>query len=155
MALTVLVFCILILAACAPKQKVLSDEEAYKRFVGTWVNTEYPGTPERTQVTVIRPDYIGEDWPFPTSAVPDGKWTIKVKKTWGDEKGNTYCQFFLKNEEDSTHRTAALMRVDKKGEVWEFCKKSYGFGNLTEETAIYPEEIDTGLQSYLVYYRKK
>ena len=22
-----------------------------------------------------------------------GSWTIKVKKTWVDEKGDTYCQF--------------------------------------------------------------
>ncbi|OHD68006.1 MAG: hypothetical protein A2177_07850 [Spirochaetes bacterium RBG_13_68_11] len=154
-ALTALVISALVLAACAPKQRVLSDEEAYKRFVGTWVNTEYPGTPERTKVTVIRPDYVGEDWPFPTSTVLDGQWTIKIKKTWVDEKGNTYCQFFGRYVEDPTHRFAALMRVDQKGEVWEDCSKAVGVGDNAEDRAVYPEKIDSSLSSYWIYYRKK
>lgn len=157
MALTALVICALALADCAPKQQVLSDEEAYKRFVGTWVNTEYPGTLLQTQVTVIRPDYVGEDWLFPTSAAPDGTWTIKVKKTWVDEKGNTYCQMYntRTHPEYMRHEVAALMRVDKKGEVWELCAKGVGVGNLAEDTAVYPEEIDPNLRSYYIYYRKK
>ena len=48
--------CGLLLSGCARK---ISDEQAYQRFVGTWVNTDYPGTLERSQVTVIRPDYFG------------------------------------------------------------------------------------------------
>ncbi len=150
-ALTVLVLGTLVLEACAPKQNVLSDEEAYKRFVGTWVNTMYHGTLAQSQVTVIRPDYVGEDWLFPSSAAPAGRWTIKVKKTWVDEKGNTYCQSVNTRTEpaDQQHSVAALMRVDKEGNTWEFCCSLAGLGD------VYPEEIDTSLPSYYVYYRKK
>ena len=34
--------CGLLLSGCSRGQQSLSDEEAYKRFVGTWVNTDYP-----------------------------------------------------------------------------------------------------------------
>ncbi len=140
----------------APLSK-LSDEEAYQRFVGTWVNTKYPGTLEFTQVTVIRPDYVGEDWLFPKSTVPVGEWTIKVKKTWVDEKGSVYIQSYntRTKPEDEQHSSAALMRVDKKGKVWECCIKPFGFGKAPSfEEALYPEEIDPNLQWYWIYYRK-
>ena len=99
LALVALMGCTLVLAGCKPKQAAPSDEEAYKRFVGTWVNTDYPGTLPQSQITVIRPDYVGEDWLFPDSTGPAGSWTIKVKKTWVDEKGDTYCQFFYREIE--------------------------------------------------------
>jgi hypothetical protein len=115
------------------------------------VNTLYPGTLEQSQVTVIRPDYVGEDWRFLGSTAPVGRWTIKVKKTWVDAKGNTYCQSFNTRTEPENlrHSVAALMRVDKKGNTWEFCAWPAGPGDF------YPEEIDSGLPSYYVYYRKK
>jgi hypothetical protein len=87
--------CTLVLTGCKPKQGALSDEEAYKRFVGTWVNTDYPGTLYQSQITVIRPDHVGEDWLFPDSTGPASQWTIKVRNQV--EKGDTYCQFFSKN----------------------------------------------------------
>ena len=48
-----LVFLPLVLAGCKPKQAALSDEEAYKRFVGTWVNTDYPGTLAQSQMQAV------------------------------------------------------------------------------------------------------
>jgi hypothetical protein len=144
----VLVVCSLVLAGCSGGRKILTDEEAYKRFVGTWVNTAYPGTLARSQVTVIRPDYVGEDWLFPNSTSPDGQWEIKVKKTWVDEKGNTYCQCFLRYIKGSTSHLTALMRVDKEGKVWEITTIH------TSENDFYPEVIDPQLQNYWVYYRK-
>ena len=157
LALVALVVSAMVLAGCAPKQKALSDAEAYKRFIGTWVNTDYRGTVEQSQVTVIRPDYVLEDWQFPDSTGPAGRVTIRVKKTWVDEKGNTYCQTYntRTHPESMRHSVAALMRVDKKGEAWEICIKPSGFGILTEDTAVYPEKIDSNLQYYYIYYRKK
>jgi len=140
----------------APPSK-LSDEEAYQRFVGTWANTKYPGTLEFTQVTVIRPDYVGEDWSFLKSTVPAGEWTIKVKKTWVDEKGNIYIQYYSTRTkpEYKQHSFAALMRVDKKGRVWENCIKPFGFGKAPSfEDAVYPEEMNPNLKWYWIYYRK-
>ena len=158
LALAVLAVCSLVLAACAPRQQALSDEAAYQRFVGTWVNTEYPGTLMKSQVTVIRPDHVGEDWRRPDSTRAEGQWAIKVKKTWVDEKGNTYCQFYLTRTLPASMRysVGALMRVDKKGRVWEMCDKPTGFGRIpTEDEAAYPERIDPNLQYYYIYHRKK
>jgi hypothetical protein len=159
-ALTAFVVCVLVAMGCSGGKKPLaklSDEEAYQRFVGKWVNTDYPGTLEFTQVTVIRPDFVGEDWSFPKSTNPIGEWTIKIKKTWVDEKGNTYLQSYntRTKPEDKQHSAAALMRVDKKGKVWECCVKPFGFGKAPSfEDAVYPEKIDPNLQWYYIYYRK-
>jgi len=136
-------------------QKKLSDEEAYKRFVGTWVNTEYPGTLELSQVTVIRPDYVGEDWLFPDSKEPAGQWTIKVRRTWVDEQGYTYCQSWntRTQPESMRHSVAFLMRVDKERKVWEGCVRPSSLIEPPTEDAAYPEQIEkTGY--YFIYYRE-
>jgi beta-lactamase regulating signal transducer with metallopeptidase domain len=92
-------------------REALSDEEAYQRFVGTWATFVQPGT-QRSRVTVIRPDYIAEDRPSVHSRVLEGRWTIEVRKTWVDDRGNTYCQFLGGYVEGSTRQFAGLMRVD-------------------------------------------
>jgi hypothetical protein len=158
LALAVLAVCALVLAGCAPGRRSLSDAEAYQRFVGTWVNMEYPGTLMKSQVTVIRPDYVGEDWRRPDSTRAEGQWAIKVRKTWVDEKGNTYCQFYLTRTLPASmhYSVGALMRVDKRRGVWEMCDKPTGFGRIpAEDEAAYPERIDPNLQYYYIYYRKK
>jgi hypothetical protein len=144
-------WCALVLAGCRQQQGALSDEEAYKRFVGTWVNTDYPGTLYQSQIMVIRPDHVGEDWLFEGSTGPAGQWTIKVKKTWVDGKGDTYCQFFSKNIDFPTKISAVLMRVDKAGTIWECCSQRA----VTEETAVYPDKIDRNTMFYWIYNRRK
>ena len=147
------VACALALASCAREPKTLSEEEAYQRFVGTWVNTEYPGTLERSQVTVIRPDYVGEDRLLPASASADGEWNIKVKKTWVDEKGNTYCQFDLNYTKGSDFAGMALMRVDKERKVWEINSRE-ACQQVSAEDLVYLERIDPLMRNYWIYYRK-
>ena len=44
--------CVLALAGCARKE--LSNEEAYRRFVGTWMNEAYPADLVYPEVRVIR-----------------------------------------------------------------------------------------------------
>jgi len=83
-----------LLAACAATmsgwaQQKLSDEEAYRRFVGTWVNEVYPGDMFQPEMRVIRADRVGEDRLFASSRT-------SIRKTG-----------------------AGLMRVDKAGKVWE------------------------------------
>ena len=144
--LGLLAACALALFGCGRHK--LSGEEAYQRFVGTWVNTDYPGTLARSQVTVIRPDYVGEDWLFPDSPSPDGQWEIKIKQTWVDKQGSTYCQFFLRYIKGFSGHANALMKVDESGKIWEITSVH------TYETDFYPEVIDPQLQQYWIYYRK-
>jgi len=136
----------------------LSDEEAYQRFVGRWVNKDYPGTLDFTQVTVIRPDHVGEDWQFLKSTYALGEWKIRIRKTWVDEKGYTYVQSYNTRTKpaDMQHSSAFLMRVDKKGKVWECCVKPFAQPRTpTFEEAVYPEKIDPSLQWYWIYHREE
>jgi beta-lactamase regulating signal transducer with metallopeptidase domain len=156
-ALAAFALCVLVLLSGSAGRKPLSNEEAYKRFVGRWVNTDYPGTRERAQVTVIRPDYVGEDWLFPDSTSPAGAWDIKVKKTWTDEEGYTYCQYFFQYTKGAFFFGVGLMRVDEDLKVWEVNVMS------NRETGPYPEKIDPTANSlipgvswayYYIYYRE-
>jgi len=151
--LLALAVCSLMLSGCA--QKKLSDEEAYKRFVGRWVNTEYPGTLDLSQVTVIRPDYVGEDWLFPDSQQPAGQWMIKVRKTWVDKQGYTYCQSWntRTQPESMQHSVAFLMRVDKERKVWECSVLPSSRREPPTEDAAYPDRIEK-IGYYYIYYRK-
>jgi len=155
-ALSALVVCALVVAGGCVRSRRVSDAEAYQRFVGTFVNTAYPGTLSHSQVSVIRPDYVGEDWLFPDSAKPDGQWKIKVKRTWVDRAGNTYCQFYSSYiagyYADVKRTSRALMRVDKAGKVWEcfsVCGSEGEAGKYPE-----PENLIKGAPEYYIYYRK-
>jgi hypothetical protein len=152
LALAVLAVSALVLSGCAPK-KALTDEEAYQRFVGTWVNTEYPGSPEQVQVQVNKPDYEMEEWLKPDAPGPVNQWKAIVKKTWVDEKGNTYCQYIAPSAGNPGWLNAWLMRVNKAKKVLEF---QYGGYGLSEAALKLPDSIDPNKsQEYWIYYRKK
>ena len=157
--LSLMAACAWLVLGCsgAKEPKQLSSEEAYQRLVGRWVNPKYPGTLDFSQVTVIRPDYVGEDWLFPESKSAAGEWTIKIKKTWVDEKGYTYVQSYntrIKPEDKHGH-AAALMRVDRKRKVWECVVKPFNpTDRPAEDNTVYPERINPELRWYWIYYRK-
>ena len=152
LATSAVLLCALVLLGGARWKEMLSNEQAYQRVVGTWVNLAYPGAQQRSQVTVIRPDNVAEDRPSPTSTVLDGQWTITVKRTWVDDKANNYCQFFGRYIEGSTRKFAGLMRVDKAGKAIEF---QYGSYSVAEGTLAFPETIDSNRETYWIYYRQE
>ena len=151
LALAALTACTLALMV-GPKLQALSDEEAYLRFVGTWVNTEYPGTPQQAQVTVVKPDYVGEDWLTPDSESPVAQWKFIVKKTWVDEKGNTYCQYIAPSAKNPGWLNAWLMRVDKARKVIEF---QWGSAEISESALRFPKTINPEDRMYSILYRKE
>ena len=152
LALAAAAACALVLSGCAPK-KALTDEEAYQRFVGTWMNTEYAGTPEQVQVTVVKPDHVGEDYPLPDSTSPTAHWNFIVQKTWVDEKGNTNCQYIAPSTRNPGWLNAWLMRVDKARKVLEF---QYGGYDLSEAALKFPQTVDPNdRQGYTILFRKK
>jgi hypothetical protein len=152
MALAAVAACALVLVGGAPKLQALSDEEAYQCFVGTWVNTKYAGTSDNAQVTVVKPDYVGEDWPTPDSTSPTAQWKFIVKKTWADEKGNTYCQYIAPSTNNPGWLNAWLMKVDKARKVIEF---QWGSAQTSESALVFPETIDPKGPMYFILYRKK
>ena len=145
--------CALTLAGCAREPKALSEEGAYQRFVGTWVNAEYPGTLHRSPVSVIRPDCVAEDRLLPDSTGAAGEWKIDVKKAWVDEKGNTYCQFSMNFVKGSDFAGTALMRVDKRRKVLEINSRQ-NCQHVSAEDLVCLERIDPLMSNYWIYYRK-
>ena len=151
-ALNAALVLIAVLSGCARKPGVLSNEEAYKRFVGTWVNTDFPGTPARPQMFVVRPDYVSEDWQLPDSPSPAGRAKIVVKKSWTDGEGYTYQQWFWDYiDAPPDWFGIAVTRVDKAGKVLE----QLNLVGRPEDTESYPEEIIPGGNAYFIYYRQK
>jgi hypothetical protein len=140
----------LALMGCPRSPRALSDEEAYQRFVGIWVNNNYPGTLHQSQLTVIRPDFVGEDRLFPDSSTAEGEWRIKVEKTWVDPKGNTLCRFQIRYYKGSNFVGTALMQVDRRGKVLQINSREA----CEHSTVDFLERIDPLMNNYWVYYRK-
>jgi beta-lactamase regulating signal transducer with metallopeptidase domain len=154
LVLTVAASCVVVLASCVHVQRPLKAEEGWARLVGTWVNHEYQGdcTGNYVEQMIIKPGFVGEGWNRVTDTACSGAWTAKVKKTWTDWRGNTYCQYFFRYPGYPV-TGAALMRVDRSGKVLELNSRT------SQESGTYPEVIDpraTAQKSwyYFIYYRE-
>lgn len=149
-----LAVCVLAAAACAPKPRQLSGEELYQRFIGTWVNTEYPGTTDWPQVMVVLPDHVEERWAFPDSGRPVCRSTNRIKATWVDEQGRACCQMYRTFEYPVPacgNGAAVLMRLDRAGRVCEINSRT----GSESDTSLYLRQIEPELQGYWVYYRNR
>jgi hypothetical protein len=150
----IMVSCLVLLSAGAGRESV-SAEDGYKKFVGEWVNLKYEGTTPQgePQKIVIKADYTGEDWRTAKDPARDAGWTIKVKKVWLDQDGNTCCQYFTRYTERYSWTSLVLMRLSKDGKTLEIISRN-GL-----EAGTYPEKIDPTARSdqgdwYFVYYRQ-
>ena len=149
-AVAVLVVCVLVLAGGVRVRQEGWDEELFQRFVGRWVNAQYPGSYPQPQVTAIRADYLGEEYPFTHSTRVSARWTIQVKRLWVDAQGYAYCQFFSRPIEGFPLSTVTLMRVDREGRVCEMNTEIVA----DERSARYPQRIEPLLSKYWIYYRE-
>jgi hypothetical protein len=151
-ALASLLIGVLLLLGGASARIAPPNAGIYQRFVGSWENTEYAGTPEQAQVTVVKPGYAGEDWLTPDSESPVARWKFIVKKTWVDEKGNTNCQYIAPSAKNPGWLNAWLMRVDKARKVIEF---QWGSAETSESALRFPETIEPEDPMYSILYRKE
>lgn len=149
-AVAVLVVCVLVLAGGLRVRQPGWDEELFQRFVGRWANVEYPGSYPQPQVTCIRADYLGEEYPFIHSTQASARWTIQVSRLWVDAQGYAYCQFFSRPIEGFPLNTVTLMRVDREGRVCEMNTRIVA----NEATARHLQRIEPLLTKYWVYYRE-
>jgi beta-lactamase regulating signal transducer with metallopeptidase domain len=148
------VVCLMVLAGAAGFRPPPWNEALFQRFVGRWANQRGGGTYTAPDLTVIRPDHIGEDWLLPGSVAADmcSRWTIEVKGLWTDAEGNTWCRFLSTPLQGAYPVTMAnLMRVDPRGEICEMNCTPVGAGR----TARYPEAIDPLWTKYWVYTREQ
>jgi beta-lactamase regulating signal transducer with metallopeptidase domain len=150
-SMAALVVCVLILAGGVRIRQEPWDEQLFQRFVGRWVNEQYSGAYPQPQVTVIRPDYIGEEYSYRDSMRLSAQWTIQVRALWVDELGRTCCQFFSQPIEGIPLNTVTLMRIDREGKV---CEMNCAIV-ADKDSARYPEQIDPLLTKYWIYYREQ
>jgi hypothetical protein len=136
-------------------QEKISNEDAWKKIVGEWVNTEYSGSQPYTQKTVVRPDFQCEDWDKLTDTTPSGVWAAKLNNSWKDEKGYLYCQLSWEyvSQEFKGNKGVQLWRLDPSGKDLEF--KSW----VTTDVSRFPNTIkenEPGMKPsfYFIYHRK-
>jgi hypothetical protein len=122
-----------ILVSCATGKKIITVDDAMKRFEGVYVNTEYSGQ-EMTQPQkfVITSDGRIEDWSLATNEYPSFKGKYTIAESWTDSKGNMYCKVDLNY---GSGKTQELWKLDKSGNTLEV---NYKFGGGGE----YPTKID-------------
>ena len=149
--MAVLMVCVLILAGGARARQAPWDELLFQKFVGRWMNEQYSGAYPQPQVTVIRPDYIGEEYSYTDSTRLSAQWTIQVRAVWVDELGRTCCQFFSQPIVGIPLNTVTLMRVDREGKV---CEMNCAIV-ADRASAQYPEQIDPLLTKYWIYHREQ
>jgi hypothetical protein len=150
-AMAALLVCVLILAGGVRIRQAPWDELLFQKFVGRWVNEQYSGAYPQPQVTVIRPDYIGEEYPYTDSMRLSAQWTIQVRALWVDEQGRACCQFFSQPIVGIPLNTVTLMRIDREGKVCEMNSAIVA----DQESAKYPEQIDPLLTKYWIYHREQ
>jgi len=149
-AVAVLVICVLVAAGGTGVRQAPWNEALFQRFVGRWVNEQYSGAFAQPQVTVITPDYLGEEWAYPDSARVAARYTVEVRRLWVDAQGYTYCQFFSRPLEGMPLNTVTLMRVDSERKVCEMNTSIVA----TEASAVYPDQINPLWTKYWIYFRE-
>jgi beta-lactamase regulating signal transducer with metallopeptidase domain len=145
---------VILLGGMAAREKP-SDQEVWNKFVGAWVNEEYPGYQPYVQKLVLRPDMVGEDWNKVTDTTADSAWAVKVHKSWTDDKGYLYCQLQYEYVSEKWKGSAGvgLQRLDPTGKVFEL--NSW----VTKDFSRFPEGItesppDARPSFYFMYHRR-
>jgi len=151
-SILILVLAVLIIAgSCATGKKMITVDDAMKKFEGVYVNTEYSGQkPTQPQKFVITSDGRMEDWSHATNEYPSYKGTYTVAESWMDSKGNMYCKVDLNY---GGARTQELWKLDESGNTLEVNYK-YKYGSGGE----YPIKIDPDVESplyYCIWYRQE
>lgn len=145
----------ILLAPCAllvlggQDAKSQADVEVYKLFLGTWQNNNTESTQPYEKV-VFKPEGLVDWYPHTYSPKPS-EFTYKLRKTWVDAAGRTYCQYSYRCK---SCRGLGLMRLDKARKVLEVNEK------MGRETDACPEQIEPQAPSanwtlYMAFYRQK
>jgi hypothetical protein len=124
-----------------------SSERSFRRFVGTWVNTQRAQTYSKL---VIKRDHVMEQ--FVRTDAPTRATTLEIRKTWVDAEGGTCCQFLAVDE--CYGHLIGLLRLDPAGKVLE-----YNIKPVRDDSSPWPEKIDPRAPigdwvQYMIFGRK-
>jgi len=144
---------LLVISSCATGKKMITVDDAMKKFEGVWINTEYEELDfMHPQKLIVTSDGRIETRQLSTQTIPSDKGEFTVAESWTDLKGNMYCTVDVKWQ--MVGRTKELWKLDTSGDIHEI-NYMLSFGDE------YPTTIDpdpdpnaaTALY-YSIYYRQ-
>jgi hypothetical protein len=153
-SILILVFAVLIIVgSCATGKKIITVDDAMKKFEGIWINTEYAESDfMHPQMFIITSDGGIEYRQLSTKTIPTNQGKYTVAESWTDSKGNIYSTVDTKWK--IGWHTQELWKLDKSGNILETNYKL----TMDEE---YPTKIDPNPDPnaftpiyYCIYYRQ-
>jgi hypothetical protein len=142
------------ISGCATRKKIISSDEAMKKFKGVYVNTEYSGEGyNHPQKWVLTSDGRWENWALATNKNPSWRGEYKVAESWMDSEGNTYCTVDARTfiHED---KTKELWKLDKSGKILEINFKYAIRGEYPAKIDPNPDPEAVPTLYYLIFYRR-
>jgi len=147
-AISIFILAVLIVVnSCATKRKAISEEDFFKTWSGTWINTELKGVTGFEQKIITYPDGTWKYYTFATdtSTQCEGINTFSVMET--DSEGNIWYICKWKCLSHGSERFQ-MGKISDSGNTMEFIKHHY------KELTIKEWDPDDIRYTYRIYYRQ-
>ena len=129
--------------SCATKKKAISDEDFYKAYTGTWINTDY-----KIQKRINHPDGTRDNFYNVSNPMPAAKKKITILKQWSDSKGIIWYRGHVEGILIIFSKRYEMGKISNSGNTWEFLWAS-------EDFPIEEWEPDRFEYNYYIYYRQE
>ena len=137
---------VVIIGGCATAKKVVSEEDFFETWSGTWVNTDFPGNYVAPQKIITHPDGTLDFYSTATSSKSNLTFVFTLFERWSDADGNTW--FKAQKRCDECEITIyEYGKINNSGDTYELI---YHIGSLEIEGW----EPDNPLYNYVIYYRQ-
>jgi hypothetical protein len=141
-----ILFAFVLLFGCVTTKNIISEEDFFKIWSGTWVNTDIPGSVWEPQKLICRPDGTFDTYVYVDLTTPFCNHKIELLDQWIDS-------------EDTTWYSAKWICLIHEHSAYQYGKIS-DFGNTLEfitqerEAPIEKWEPDNEWYNYSILYRE-
>ena len=119
-SILILVLAVLIITgSCATKRKVISEEDFFEVWSGTWINTDYGGG-SLPQKRINHPDGTEESFGQLTSTMAGGKYKITILDQWLDSKGTIWYRGQWESFPPLRSKGYEMGKISDSGNTWEY-----------------------------------
>ena len=145
-SILILIMAVLIIFGnCTTTKKAISEEDFFKTWSGTWVNTDYGGG--IIQKIINHPDGTREYFGMLTSTTAGGKDKITILDQWLDSKGTIWYRGQWESFPPFTSKGYEMGKISDSGNTWEHIWAG-------EDYPIEEWEPDKFEYNYRIYYRR-